>query len=232
MGMKQCPRCGLVLTDDNDFCLEDGTRLVMDSGNQVFGGFQMSDEVPTQVVNRMSPTNPQLIGQPVPVRGGSNTSQFLIFGVILLLAMASVGFGVAYFFSAKKNEASNVNTNVNSRSQQDEEKRKVDEQKTQLEADNSRLTEERKRLEAERQKVAQQIQSSGPLPPSTSALIFDPPTNIRATPNGKVVCVISSRTVVGIVNTPSIADKNGVWYRTTACGGLAFVHSSQVSFNY
>lgn len=228
--MKRCPKCGLVLTDDNDFCLEDGMRLVADSQSQVFGGLQLSGEMPTQVVARPQTTNPQIIGQSTPIGTGSRASEYLLFGIILLFAVAAVGFGVA-FFSQRQTEVANANSNVNSQSQQEEEKRKIDEQKAQLEAENIRLAEERKRLESEKQKVAQQRQNSGPLPPSTSALIVDPPTNIRATPNGKVVCVISSRTWIGIVNSPSIADKNGVWYRTSACGGIALVHSSQISFN-
>ena len=230
--MKRCPNCSQVFDDDNDYCLEDGTLLVHDSGRRPFGTFQSSGEMPTQVVNRPHATNPQLIDQPVSVRGGSKTPQILILGVILLLAMTAVGFAVAFFVSSTKTEVANANSNVNSQSQQDEEKRKIDEQKAQLEAENIRLAEERKRLESEKQKVAQQRQSSGPLPPSTSAMIIDPPTNIRATPNGKIICVIPTRTVVGIVNTPSIADKNGVWYRTTACGGAAFGHSRQGSFHY
>lgn len=228
--MKRCPKCGLNLTDDNDYCLEDGTLLVPDSGGQSFGSFQSSGEVPTQVLTRPQPMNPQFVAQ--QASPAASKPPYLIFGVILLLAMVAVGFAVAFFVSTTKTDVANTNSNVNSRSEQEEEKRRIDEQKAQLEADNTRLAEERKRLEAEKQKVAQQRQSSGPLPPSTSALIIDPPTNIRATPNGRIVCVISSRTIVGIINTPSIADKNGVWYRTNACGGSALVHSSQVSFNY
>lgn len=95
--MKKCPNCSRNFDDDNDYCPEDGTSLVPDSGGQPSGTFQSSGEMPTQVVNRPNATNPQLIGQPVPVRAGSNTSQFLIFGVILLLAVTAVGFAVAYF---------------------------------------------------------------------------------------------------------------------------------------
>lgn len=229
--MKKCPNCSRNFDDDNDYCPEDGTLLVSDAAGQPFGTFQSSGEMPTQVVNRPNTTSPQLISQPVSVHGGSRTTQLLIFGVILLLAMIAVGFVVAFFVSSTKTELTNANSNVNSQFQQDEEKAKIDGQKAQLEAENIRLAEERKRLESEKQKVAQQRQSSGPLPPSASAMISDPPTNIRATPNGKIICVITTRTVVGIVNTPSIADKNGVWYRTTACGGIALVHSSQISFN-
>jgi len=48
--MKQCPKCGLTLTDDNFYCLEDGTALFPVS---TAAGYQ-SQDVPTQVIDRSS----------------------------------------------------------------------------------------------------------------------------------------------------------------------------------
>lgn len=81
--MKRCPKCGLTLTDDNDFCLEDGTRLVMDSGNRAFGGFQTSGEMPTQFV-----PHPQAVAAPPATR--SLPILYLVIGV-LATALTAVG---------------------------------------------------------------------------------------------------------------------------------------------
>jgi hypothetical protein len=81
--MKRCPKCGLTLTDDNDFCLEDGSRLVVESGNQAFGGMQTSGEMPTQFVPR-----PQAIAAPSST--GSSPILYLVIGV-LSTALAAVG---------------------------------------------------------------------------------------------------------------------------------------------
>lgn len=81
--MKRCPKCGLTLTDDNDFCLEDGTRLLADSGNQAFGGMQTSGEMPTQFVPR-----PQAVTGPLTT--GSSPVLYLVIGV-LATALAAVG---------------------------------------------------------------------------------------------------------------------------------------------
>lgn len=84
--MKKFPKCNLILTDDNDYCLEDGTRLVMDSGNQLFGGWQTSGEMPTQFVPR-----PQAVAAPPASR--SLPILYLVIGV-LATALTVVG---AYF---------------------------------------------------------------------------------------------------------------------------------------
>jgi hypothetical protein len=58
------------------------------------------------------------------------------------------------------------------------------------------------------------------------AVIFNPPTNIRKTPNGKVICTITELRAIGISGSGS---SNG-WYRTNACG-YGYVHQSQLRFN-
>jgi hypothetical protein len=58
------------------------------------------------------------------------------------------------------------------------------------------------------------------------AVIFNPPTNIRKTPNGKVICTITELRVIAISGS---GPSNG-WYRTNACG-YGYVHQSQLRFN-
>ena len=55
------------------------------------------------------------------------------------------------------------------------------------------------------------------------SLVFDPPSNIRATPSGQVICSISEMSVISVYAEP----KNG-WYLTQACGGVGWIHKSQI----
>jgi len=80
--MKRCPNCNQIFLDDSDFCLEDGTRLVVDSGNQAFGVSQTSGEMPTQVV----PLSQSAAAQPST---GSSPLLYLVIGV-LATALAAV----------------------------------------------------------------------------------------------------------------------------------------------
>jgi hypothetical protein len=55
------------------------------------------------------------------------------------------------------------------------------------------------------------------------SLVFDPPSNIRATPSGQVICSISEMSVISVYAQP----KNG-WYLTQACGDVGWIHESQI----
>lgn len=55
-----------------------------------------------------------------------------------------------------------------------------------------------------------------------TVLIYDPPSNIRQTPNGKVICSISQMLVTSVY----VEDQNG-WYQTDSCGG-GWIHQSQI----
>ncbi len=55
------------------------------------------------------------------------------------------------------------------------------------------------------------------------SLIFDPPSNIRKSPNGPVLCTITEKTVIQVY-----AEPRGEWYSTSACGGNGWIHSSQI----
>lgn len=57
-----------------------------------------------------------------------------------------------------------------------------------------------------------------------TATVFDPPSNVRTTPDGSVLCTIRSRTAINIYGS------TGDWYYTDACGQQGVIHSSQISF--
>ncbi|MEL7224488.1 MAG: hypothetical protein AAGL17_06415 [Cyanobacteria bacterium J06576_12] len=64
-----------------------------------------------------------------------------------------------------------------------------------------------------------------PRPASTqTALVYDPSSNVRATPNGQILCSIDTRAYINIYGS------RGDWYRTDACGEPGVIHISQIQF--
>ena len=73
-------------------------------------------------------------------------------------------------------------------------------------------------------------------PPSTSvsnprsatypgtAIVFDPPSNVRTKPGGAFLCTVESE------RTIPVGQAQGEWYPTSACGEEGFIHGSQVRF--
>ncbi|MGK7956791.1 MAG: hypothetical protein AB4063_16310 [Crocosphaera sp.] len=59
---------------------------------------------------------------------------------------------------------------------------------------------------------------------SNRLLIYDPPSNVRKTPNGQIICSIK---------TPTTIEAYGYtdgWYKTNVCGSNGYIHKSQVRF--
>lgn len=56
------------------------------------------------------------------------------------------------------------------------------------------------------------------------ALVFDPPSNVRATPNGAVLCSIRS------CQTITVYGRSGQWYETDYSGGNGYIHQGQLRF--
>lgn len=57
-----------------------------------------------------------------------------------------------------------------------------------------------------------------------AAIVFDPPSNIRTTPTGNILCSITSKGAI------RIKGKQGEWYQTDHCGTTGFIHASQIRF--
>jgi hypothetical protein len=57
-----------------------------------------------------------------------------------------------------------------------------------------------------------------------AAIVFDPPSNIRANPNGKILCSVTSRGSIPIQGI------EGDWYKTDYCGTSGYIHKGQVRF--
>lgn len=59
---------------------------------------------------------------------------------------------------------------------------------------------------------------------ATQAFIVDPPSNVRDSPNGRILCSLNSRTAINTYGA------KGNWYYTDACGQMGMIHSSQIRF--
>ncbi|WP_246140398.1 hypothetical protein [Euhalothece natronophila] len=57
------------------------------------------------------------------------------------------------------------------------------------------------------------------------ARVFDPPSNVRETPNGRIICSVRQVTMIDLYGSPS----NG-WYQTDVCGPMGYIHHSQIEF--
>jgi hypothetical protein len=55
-----------------------------------------------------------------------------------------------------------------------------------------------------------------------SVLVYDPPSNVRSSPGGSVVCTLENMTVTSVYVEP----RKG-WYSTRSCGG-GWIHESQI----
>ncbi|HRH43348.1 MAG TPA: hypothetical protein PKY82_17070 [Pyrinomonadaceae bacterium] len=61
------------------------------------------------------------------------------------------------------------------------------------------------------------------------ALVHTPPSNVRESPAGKVICVIREKKTIMVQGSTNIADDDGEWIRTNACGKPGVIHSSQIN---
>ena len=57
-----------------------------------------------------------------------------------------------------------------------------------------------------------------------AALVFNPPSNIRLTPNGAILYSVRSRTYIDVYG------RSGQWYSTDFCGSPGYAHESQLKF--
>ena len=57
-----------------------------------------------------------------------------------------------------------------------------------------------------------------------TAIVFDPPSNVRNEPNGEVECEVKE--VIRITLLP----KKGKWYETDYCGSRGYIHQTQLRF--
>ncbi|AFY37066.1 serine/threonine protein kinase [[Leptolyngbya] sp. PCC 7376] len=56
------------------------------------------------------------------------------------------------------------------------------------------------------------------------AVVFEPPSNVRVSPNGTILCAINNQATINIY------DASGDWYETDACGAMGVIHISQIKW--
>jgi len=58
-----------------------------------------------------------------------------------------------------------------------------------------------------------------------NAFVFNPPSNVRISPNSEILCSVGTRRNIKVYG--SIGD----WFYTDICGAMGVVHSSQIRLN-
>lgn len=103
------------------------------------------------------------------------------------------------------------------------EKAKLEQEKAKLEKENQSLKDEKAKTE----KLKDATPPSSEITNTVSTV--NPPSNIRDSPNGKILCVVKKQaTMVKIYGSTDITDNNGEWFYTKHCGGkIGVIHSSQ-----
>ena len=72
--------------------------------------------------------------------------------------------------------------------------------------------------------VCQNATASNPVSSTRTAVVFDPPSNVRTEPNGDILCSVRTRTAINIYGS------TGSWYYTDVCGQMGVISSSQIRF--
>lgn len=57
-----------------------------------------------------------------------------------------------------------------------------------------------------------------------AATVFDPPSNVRSSPNGEILCSVRN------VQTIDLYGSTGSWYYTDICGEMGVIDASQLRF--
>ncbi|MDY6784397.1 MAG: hypothetical protein SW833_17920 [Cyanobacteriota bacterium] len=68
------------------------------------------------------------------------------------------------------------------------------------------------------------IQSPSRISSVGVAIVFDPPSNVRKSPNGEILCSVRERATI------DIHGSSGSWYYTDVCEEMGMIHSSQITF--
>lgn len=57
-----------------------------------------------------------------------------------------------------------------------------------------------------------------------AAIVFDPPSNVRMSPNGSILCSVKRKTTINIYGS------SGSWYNTDVCGTMGVISGDQIRF--
>lgn len=71
---------------------------------------------------------------------------------------------------------------------------------------------------------SRQTSTGGITSKAGAAIVFDPPSNVRTSPNGAILCAVQKKTTINILGS------EGAWYKTDVCGSMGFIHGDQLKF--
>ena len=103
-----------------------------------------------------------------------------------------------------------------------EQKRAIEQQKQTIKQLRGTIKEQKQTIE--QQKSRQELDKKI-IEKQGVAIVFDPPSNVRNTPNGGIICSVREVGNIDLYGTP----KNG-WYRSDICGEMGYIHKSQIQF--
>lgn len=114
--MKKCPSCNQLFSDDNYFCLNDGTTLlfVSETGSNL-PVFPTADNATTQVVSR--PQIPMQVSTQIPMQTAPQDSSKWLFLIIGILATALIGMGIFMFARRGEKEEKKETANENAKTE-------------------------------------------------------------------------------------------------------------------
>ena len=69
-----------------------------------------------------------------------------------------------------------------------------------------------------------QVVSQSSTSQSGAAIVFDPPSNVRVSPNGAILCSVQRKTTINIYGS------SGSWYNTDICGTMGVISRDQIRF--
>lgn len=221
--MKRCPQCYQIFSDENMFCLSDGTTLMV-----------IADTASSPTIITSAPFLPsQSAPQPVVRQGVNPVFVYLGIGLLVLLA------GGAAFMWMKSADSSSKNDETIAKKEEDLKRREqelANAEKEKLQKENEELKEKNQKAEEEKLKLQKQKQPS--TVPSQSqtqttsssgaAIVFAPPSNVRVSPGGAILCSVRQKKTINIYGT--IKHTDGVWVYTDVCGTTGVIHSGQLRY--
>jgi len=220
--MKRCSQCYQTYPDDTLFCLSDGTPLasVMDTSSEA-------------TVITSSPFRQP--SQSVPVQQGINPL-FVYVGIGLLIL---VGIG-AFAMWNKSDSSVSSNSEMTNREKELErreqelantEKERLQTEREKLEREKQLLEDEKTKLESrKKQNPSVSTQTTTTTSSAGAAIVFAPPSNVRESPSGRILCSVTKRTTIRVHGSTNVYDKNGVWIYTDVCGTMGVIHSTQIRY--
>lgn len=159
--------------------------------------------------------------------------KFLIL-TALIVSFAGITACTANRSDSADSSAKATSTNVpvsgsESAAQTNSEQESVSAEKEKLEKERAKLEKEKQNLKDEKAKMEKMKDAAPPASEVTNNVTtLDPPSNIRDSPNGKILCTVKKQaTWLKIYGSTGISDNNGEWFYTKHCGKLGVIHSSQ-----